>query len=162
MTTTVERIVAHVAANPGVRYADLCAAVGITSSCGFVAYARRRGLIFAAGPRSWQRYFPTAAEAAVADQMVRDMVLQHERARKAREAQEHNRRRKAASRLLGKSRNTRPNQAVHGEPAARSFVVDGRRFVVAAPPAEAKPPRAVSSAEARAWAVAVAQQREAA
>ena len=155
-----DRIVAHVAANPGVRYADLCAAVGISTRAGHVAYVRKTGRIFAAGPRSWQRYFPTAEQAWVADAQVHAEAQAAERERNRRAALEANRRRKAASRLLGRSINTRPKQAVQGEPSVREFVVDGRRYALAPQrPCVQAVPRVVDSSQSRPWAAAAVGAR---
>lgn len=155
-----ERIVAHVAANPGVRYADLCAAVGIPSTAGHVAYVRKTGRIFSAGPRSWQRYFPTAEQALSAEPEVQAEAKAAERERNRRAALESNRRRKAASRLLGRSRNTRPTQAVQGEPSKREFVVGGKRIALATTCTKSQTvPRVVDSSQSRPWAAAAVGAR---
>lgn len=162
MTTITERIAAHVAAHPGVRYAELCAAVGISTRCGLVAYARRTGRIFSAGLRHWQRYYPSADEASAADAQVRKEAVQHLHDSRVRGDAERNRRRKAASKVLGRSRNTRPTQAVQGAPSATSFVVDGKRFLIQ--PERARdpdaPPRVVNPAECRPWANVAARAME--
>lgn len=157
---TTERIVAHVAANPGVRYADLCAAVGVSSHSGFVAYVRKTGRIFSAGPRSWQRYYPTAEQAWAGEAAAHAEAAKATRERNERTWQENNRRRKAASRLLGRNRNTRPKQAVQGEPNVSEFIVRGKRYVIPAKRDDAAgPPRVVNSAEVSPWVAALVGAR---
>ena len=155
-----ERIVAHVAKNPVVRYADLCAAVGISTHAGHVAYVRKTGRVFSAGPRSWQRYFPTAEQAWAAEADVQAEAKAAERERNRRAALETNRRRKAASRLLGRSRNTRPTQAVQGEPSKREFVVYGKRIALGATCTGSQTvPRVVDPMQSRPWAAAAVGAR---
>lgn len=61
---TSARIVAYVAAHPGCTRANLLAGCGITdSACSLPTYCCKAGLIHVAGPRSWQRYYPTAEQA---------------------------------------------------------------------------------------------------
>jgi hypothetical protein len=59
-----ERIVAYVAAHPGCTRAELMAGCGVADPrWSMPTYCCKAGLIHVAGPRSWQRYYPTAEQA---------------------------------------------------------------------------------------------------
>lgn len=156
-----QRVVAFVAANPGCTYAQLCEGAAAARGGGLVSYMERTGRIFMAGPHGWRRYYPTAEQAAAAHDGLVQQAADARRAVKRRADLEQLRRRKYLSRMLGKSRNTRPTKAVQGEPSAAEFVVSGVRVKLAR---HAKAPQVAASAaaldprEARPWAQAAAQR----
>jgi hypothetical protein len=150
--TTTDRIAAHVAAHPGVRYADLCAAIGIKRRSGHIAYAVNTGRVFSAGVHGDTRLYATRGEAEAAEPQLRRAAELRRADVKKRADEERNRRRKAANRILGRSRNTRPAQAVHGDPSVGEFVVAGRVVRVALAQGVQDAPRVVDSAECRPWA----------
>lgn len=80
------RIAAYVAAHPGCTRAEILEACGLDMRDAMPTYARKSGLIHAAGPRGSARYFPTADTAAAADASIRSMV---EATRKAKKAAAH-------------------------------------------------------------------------
>jgi hypothetical protein len=130
-----QRVVAFVAANPGCAYAELCEGSGAARGGGLISYMASTGRIFMAGPHGCRRYYPTAEMAAAAhDDLVR-LAAEARREVKRRADVEQLRRRKAVSRMLGKSRNTRPDRAVQGEPSATTFVVSGVRVRISKPDA---------------------------
>jgi hypothetical protein len=151
------RVVAFVAANPGCTYAELCDGSGATRHGGLVSYMLKTGRIFMAGPHGWRRYYPAVEQAAAAHDWLVQQAADARREVKRRADVEQLRRRKALSRMLGKSRNTRPDRAVQGEPSASEFVVSGVRVKLAR---HAKAPtatvRALDPRECRPWAEAVA------
>ena len=59
------RIIEYVNANPGQLAREIGEALGFKHGSGMLSYMLGRGLVFAAGPRHWQRLYPTA-EAALA------------------------------------------------------------------------------------------------
>jgi hypothetical protein len=153
------RVIAFVAANPGCDYATLCEGADVPPRGGLVSYMLSRGMVFMAGPRGCRRYYPTADQAAAAHDALVAQAEQARREVKRRADIEQARRRKAFSRMLGKSRNTRPAQAIEGEPSADTFIVSGvrvrlarhRRSDQAAPPV-------VAPTDCRPWAKTVAQE----
>jgi len=148
------RVVAFVAAHPGCTYAQLCDGSGAARGGGLVSYMASTGRIFMAGPHGWRRYFPTAEQAAAAHDGLVQQAAEARREVKRRADIEQLRRRKALSRMLGKSRNTRPDRAVQGEPSAPEFVVSGVRVKLArrSRPAElAGPGSGLDARECRAW-----------
>lgn len=156
------RAVAYVAANPGCTYAELCAGCGAARGGGLVSYITSAGLIFMAGPHGWRRYYPTAEQAAAAHDALVQQAADARREVKRRADMEQARRRKHLSRMLGKSRNTRPTRAVQGEPSAAEFVVSGVRVKLARhakAPQVASGPAPLDSSECRPWAQAVLQGR---
>lgn len=159
--TTTDRIAAHVAAHPGVRYADLCAAVNTKRRSGHIAYAVNTGRIFSAGVHGDTRLYPTRAEAETAEPQLRRAAELRRAEVKKRADEERNRRRKAANRILGRSRNTRPAQAVRGEPSVGEFVVAGRLVRVAPRQGAQQVPRVVDPSQCRPWATVAAQHIEA-
>ena len=65
------RIVAYVRINPGCERMEMARALGISDPrWSLPTYCRKAGLIFAAGPRSWTRYFPTEQEAKAAHPVI--------------------------------------------------------------------------------------------
>lgn len=74
MTTrngTAARIVAYVAAHPGCTRAELLQGCGIADyRDAMPTYCTKAGLIFPAGPRGSQRYYPTAQQAAAAHERI--------------------------------------------------------------------------------------------
>lgn len=158
------QIALYVAAHPGLTHRELCDAFSFPPNSGHVTYARVTGRIHAAGPRGWTRYYPTAESAEAADRRVRDEADAHKRARMAEASAERNRRRKAARALLGRSRNTRPNDAVEGRPKKRQFTADGVKVTLAAPVQEARTPatQAADQLAPRSWVTAYLSSRGAA
>lgn len=110
--TIVRRIVDFVSQQPGCTRAEILAAIGSNDqSNALPTYCQRQGMIFAAGPRGWQRYYPTAEQAKGADAAIRAEVAA-ERRRKIRQTQLADNLRKRARRLAAgsKPRNTRPGR----------------------------------------------------
>ena len=154
-----QRIVAFVAANPGCTYAQLCEGCGVAHGGGLVTYIVSTGRIFMAGPRGWRKYFPTAEQAAAAHDALVQQANNARREVKRRSTVEQLRRMKALSRMLGKSRNTRPDRAVQGEPSASEFVVRGVRVKMARRSGNAELAGhggAIDPRECRPWASAAA------
>ena len=54
-----DAIVAWVRANPGKLGRELGAALGFDHSSGLLSYLVKQRIVFVAGPRHWQRYYPT-------------------------------------------------------------------------------------------------------
>jgi hypothetical protein len=154
-----QRIVAFVAANAGCSYKQLCEGSGVAHGGGLVTYMVSTGRIFIAGPRGWRKYFPTAEQAAAAHDALVQQADNARREVKRRSSIERLRRMKALSRMLGKSRNTRPDRAVQGEPSAPEFVVLGIRVKMARRSGNAELAghgSAIDPRECRAWAQAAA------
>jgi hypothetical protein len=122
------------------------------------------GRIFIAGPRGWRKYFPSAEQAAAAHDALVQQADNARREVKRRSTIERLRRMKALSRMLGKSRNTRPDRAVQGEPSAPEFVVLGIRVKMARRIGNAELAghgSAIDPRECRPWAQAAAGGRAA-
>jgi hypothetical protein len=154
-----QRIVAFVAANAGCSYKQLCEGSGVAHGGGLVTYMVSTGRIFMAGPRGWRKYFPTAEQAAAAHDALVQQADNARREVKRRSSIERLRRMKALSRMLGKSRNTRPDRAVQGEPSAPEFVVLGIRVKMARRSGNAELAghgSAIDPRECRPWADATA------
>ena len=151
-----QRVVAFVAANPGCTYADLCDGSCTPRRSGLVSYMTTTGRIFMAGPHGCRRYYPTAEQARAAHDALVQQAEDARREVRRRADIEQQRRRKALSRMLGKSRNTRPGRAVQGEPSKPEFVVFGVRVKLArrGPAADGEPARALNPLECRPWALA--------
>lgn len=115
------RIVAWVAANPGRLSADLGEALGFEHRSGLLTYMVQSGQLFAAGPRSWHRFYPTQEQAdqnhqrlcEEADQRRRDVRIEHWR--------QQNLRRKAARAALGKRKPAAEKATL--QPGARITVI---------------------------------------
>jgi hypothetical protein len=112
-------IVEFVKRNPGCTRAELLRGIGSADEHDALpAYCRRAGLLFVAGPRGSQRYYPDAQSAQDADALVKAQV----EARKAAARRKDNLNRLAKLRAQRaaegrKSVNTRPKQSlVHLEP----------------------------------------------
>lgn len=108
----VDRIVGYVRSNPGCRRSDILAAIGTDDERNALpSYCRRMGLIFAAGPRGSQRYYPTVEQAVGADASIRAQV-KAERERKRRQANAVDNLRKRARRIAAGAKpvNTRPGR----------------------------------------------------
>ena len=158
----LDRIRKVVTERPGMRLGELAQAAGVPPSSGLMAYARKVGAIFVAGPRGFQRYYPTLEMAAERDQAVREEAKAARLEVKRRAWRESALRRKAATAALGRAINTRPGQEVKGQ-AVGTFVVRGKRITVAPPMPEhrfavSEAPRAIDSSQARPWAVAAASR----
>lgn len=156
------RVVAFVAENPGCSYAELCAGAGVAHRSGLISYIAATGRIFMAGPHGCRRYYPTAEQALAAHDGLVQQAAEARREVKRRADIEQARRRKALSRMLGRSRNTRPTRAVQGEPCAAEFTVAGVKVTLARhqrPGNTAGSAAPLNPAEARPWAQAVLQGR---
>lgn len=108
----VENIVSFVRDNPGCTRADLLAGVRINDMRNALpSYCRKVGLIFTAGPRGSQRYYPSADAAAAADAAIRAEVIER-KARTRRDAQLRDNLRERAQRLAAGAKpvNTRPGR----------------------------------------------------
>ncbi len=147
---------------PGLRLGELAAAAGVPPSSGLMAYARRIGLVHVAGPRGFQRYYPTVDMAAENDAAVHEEAKRSRLEVKRRAWRESALRRKAATKAAGRSKNTRPSQEVKGQ-AYGTFTVRGQRMTIAPPPPAGRfiakhAPPAIDASQARPWAAAVAAQ----
>lgn len=147
---------------PGLRLSELAVAADVPPSSGLMAYARKIGLVHVAGPRGFQRYYPTVEMAADADTAVHEEAKQARIDARRRNWRESSLRRKAATKAAGRSKNTRPGQEVKGQ-AFGTFTVRGQRITIA-PPMElgrfesADAPALIDASQARPWAAAVAAQ----
>lgn len=161
------RIADYVAQHPGCLRRDLLAALGLKPGDAMPTYCASRGLIFCAGQRGTQRYYPTAAEAWAADETVRLEAEQQRRQKVVDGHRRQNLRRRARRAAAGQRlRTTRPGQCIELSPGVQllpdvRLVVAkkklGDRFAPAGPA-----PRVVSSSDARPWAQAYAASLEAA
>ena len=154
------QIVAYVTAHPGCMRADLLAAVGLDVHNAMPTYCLHTGLIFKAGPRCSQRYYPTAQLAMDADALVRAEVKAQRARLKAEAHRKANLRRRARRHAAGgKVVNSRPGQCVEINVGAM-LSCDVRLT-----PAKPTPsrwtglivPETIKSAEARPWAHACAE-----
>lgn len=109
---TAAQIAAYVKAHPGCLRRDILAALGVSDErWAMPSYCRKIGLIFAAGPRGSQRYYPTAEQAQRADAYIRKQVADrtlHKRRQNWRTDNLRKMQRRHAD--GGRSINTRPGQ----------------------------------------------------
>lgn len=108
-----KRVAAYVAAHPGCTRADILRACGGDLHWAMPTYCARTGMIYAAGPRSSRRYYPSAELAAEADARIRAEVAERARRRRYRASRQGNLKRRA-QRLAagGRAKNTRGAQQV--------------------------------------------------
>lgn len=157
----IQRIVQD---RPGLRLAELALAADVPPSSGLMAYARKVGLVHVAGPRGFQRYYPTVEMAAENDAAVHEEAKQSRLEVKRRAWRDSALRRKAATKAAGRSKNTRPGEEIKGQ-AYGTFTVRGKRFTIAPPPpppgdrfASQDAPATIDASQARPWAAAVAER----
>lgn len=129
-----KRVAAYVAAHPGCTRADILRACGGDQRWAMPSYAARVGLIFRAGPRSSQRYYPSAELAAAADARIRAEVAARARLSRHRANRQGNLKRRA-QRLAagGKPTNTRRAQQIIVLRPGETLAPDVR--ITIAPPA---------------------------
>ena len=130
---TAERIAAHVAEHPGCTRADLLAALGLDLHDAMPTYCAKAGMIFAAGPRGSQRYFPTAELAKARHGAIVAEVAARREAKKRDNWRKDNLRKRAQRHASGsRSRNTRPgNHAYHLPPGVK--LAPGVKVTIAPP-----------------------------
>lgn len=107
-------IVEFVRKHPGCTRRQILDALGsVDERNAMPAYCRKAGMIFAAGPRGSQRYYPTAEQAQAADQRIRDDVR---RTREHKRRQGHIRQNvlRRAKRMASSGRgfNTQPGRQI--------------------------------------------------
>lgn len=153
------QIEAYVAKHPGCERRELLTALGLGMHDAMPSYACSIGLIFAAGPRCSQRYYPTLEQAHEADALIRAETKLRRQTLKAEAHKRANQRRRARRHAAGgKVVNSRPGACVHIEAGvilstdvrmtpARPMLSRWESLVV---------PSVVSSADARPWAHACA------
>lgn len=110
--TKCHAIVAYVQKHPGCTRRQMLAGIGSDDeSDALPAYCRRHGMLFVAGPRGSQRYYPTAELAEAADGAIRAAVIETRRQKRSLNTVAGNLRKRALRIADGaKPMNTRPGQ----------------------------------------------------
>lgn len=109
----LQAVADYVRAHPGQRARDIGQAVGFNHHSGLLTYARKQGLIHAAGPTHWQRYYPTAeaAEAAHA-RICAEAKAESKRKERAADIRANLRLRAKRAEKNGRVYETRPDRKV--------------------------------------------------
>lgn len=128
----LDRIRAAVAEQPGMLASDLSKAANLDPMSGLLSYAVKIGAVYSAGPHRWKRYYPCPHQAAAADAELRAQADARRDSVKRAHWKIKCLRRKVASAAAGRSRDTRPAQAVQGR-ATGTFVVAGVKYTIAPP-----------------------------
>lgn len=157
------QITEYVAAHPGCTRADLLAAIGLDQHNAMPTYCRKLGLIFSAGSRCTQRYYPTVELAHAADATVRAEAKERRKLLLTVARRRQNLRRRARRLAAGgKAINTRPGQCVPLD-AGTQIDLDARMTIATKGLGKWESlvvPSAICSAEARPWAHACAAAME--
>jgi hypothetical protein len=107
------RIVAYVAKHPGCTRDNLRDALDVAVNNGLMAYCLNAGLVHAAGPVRWERYYPTAEQAAAAHAAIVAKAAAQRLAKQQAAWRESNLRKMAKRRAQGaRAINTHPRTLV--------------------------------------------------
>lgn len=110
-------ILAYLAKRPGATFAEIRRDCNLTPKTSMVVRLREIGLIFAAGPRSWQRYYLCAEQAKAEHERICAEVAERKRARKTCASRQSNLRRRARRQASGgRQADTKQAYAVHVPP----------------------------------------------
>lgn len=130
-----EQIVQYVQDNPGSRSGEIGAALGFTARNGMLTWLRKSGLIFAAGPRSWTRYYQTAQQAWENEAKVAAEAIAQREAKMKVTARRGNIRRMAKRHAAGaKPKATRTTDMLHIDLPPGATIAVGVKIQVAPKP----------------------------